>query len=63
MRDLTTSERAIVDLLGECFNRHQKLEEIHRSDCAEFAAAIHRAQNIVLARPATEAIQKEFGKL
>lgn len=54
MRDLTADEQRVADLLGEAFNLHERLPEIHEADRPEFMTAIHAAQNIVLARPATE---------
>lgn len=59
MRDLTEREREVIDLLAQAWNRHQELEEIHGSDSPEFAAAIHAAQNIVLARPGAEQLKAE----
>jgi hypothetical protein len=54
MRDLTVAENRVIDLLAEAWNEHQRLAEVHVSDSPEFCAAIHAAQNIVFARPATE---------
>jgi hypothetical protein len=57
MRDLTDDEKAAVQLLGDAFNIHQQLPEAHPADRREFAAAVHAAQNIILARPGTEWFQ------
>lgn len=54
MTQLNTSEHCIVQLLGDAFNLHQSLPEVHPHDQEEFMRAIHAAQNIVLARPETE---------
>lgn len=54
MRDLTLLERRIAQMLGDAWTLYGKLPEVHRSDSAEFTQAIHAAQNIILARPATE---------
>lgn len=59
MRDLTKEERALVEALGACASDHHQLPVIHQSDEDEFVRAIHAAQNIVLARPAVEAIKEE----
>lgn len=53
MRDLTPAEEELAQMLGDCFNAHQRLPEVHPHDAEEFMRAIHAAQNIVLARPAT----------
>lgn len=59
MRDLTPEERGVVEALGACANMHDLLPAIHPADEREFKTAIHAAQNVVLARPAVEAIQQE----
>lgn len=55
MRDLTETEQRCLDSLGESANMFSYLPEVHPADKAEFTQAIHAAQNIILARPATEA--------
>jgi hypothetical protein len=56
LRDLSEKERAVVERLGEAFNEFRELNEEapagHPDDLGEFKDAVHRAQNIVLARPA-----------
>lgn len=59
MRSLTREERALIDALGACASDHAQLPEVHPCDSAEFVRAIHQAQNIVLSRPAVEAIADE----
>jgi hypothetical protein len=59
MRDLTDEEIKCAQLLGDAWNLHQKLPQVHSSDEQDFAAAIHAAQNIILARPATEAVKND----
>lgn len=58
MRDLTPEEQAAAQLLGDAFNAHQQLPEVHPHDAEEFMRAIHAAQNIILSRPATELIRQ-----
>lgn len=55
MRDLSKEEQEVADKLGEAATLQAALPSIHPSDTPEFVQAIHAAQNIVLARPATEA--------
>lgn len=54
MRDLTADEQNCLNHLGEIANQYKTLPVVHEADLAEFVAAIHAAQNIILARPATE---------
>lgn len=54
---MTDSEREVVELLGEATNGFATLDQVHPSDLPEFVAAIHAAQNIVLARQNTHEIQ------
>lgn len=54
MRDLTEEELFVVNLLGTAFNAFMALPKIHSADAPEYAQAIHKAQNIVLSRPAAE---------
>ena len=51
---LTRAERSVFNMLGEAYNLFKQLERLHTADETEFAEAIHRAQNIVLSRPAME---------
>lgn len=48
---MTPEESEVVARLAEAWNLFVRLPTIHPSDQAEFAHAIHQAQNIVLARP------------
>lgn len=52
---MTPPEREVVEALGEAWNKFLELDEIHPMDKGEFASAVHRAQNIVMARAAREA--------
>jgi hypothetical protein len=54
VRDLTAREQQVLRLLGDAFNVYSELPHVHPNDGREFVHAIHAAQNIVLARPATE---------
>ncbi len=58
MRDLTDAEQHILNHLADAFNETGKMLQIHPSDLPEMAAAIHAAQNIILARPAAEMMQR-----
>lgn len=57
MRDLTPTENQVLGLLGDAWSKFIALPAAHPSDAREMKHAIHAAQNIVLARPATEAKQ------
>ncbi len=59
MRELTGKEMDLLNALGSCVTAHQSLPFVHDSDMPEFIAAIHTAQNIVLARPAVEFVKRE----
>lgn len=59
MRDLTDKEWQVVNMLGEAWNVFTQLEPSHPSDLEEFAQAVHVAQNIVFARPATEVAKSD----
>ena len=48
---LTDDERAIAILLGKAWDAFLRLPVEHGDDLAEFRHAIHRAQDMVLARP------------
>lgn len=60
MRDLDAGEEKVLKLLGKAANRHGRLVAVHPSDQEEFTRAIHAAQNIILARPATEEQQSRL---
>lgn len=57
MRDLTHEEDAVVTQLGDAMTQFAGLPVVHPNDTEEFVHAIHAAQNIILARPATEAMK------
>lgn len=48
---LTDDERAIAILLGKAWDAFLRLPVEHGDDLTEFRHAIHRAQDMVLARP------------
>ena len=48
---LTDDERAVLEKTVELTNSFCALPEEHRSDKAEFVAAIHRIQDMIMARP------------
>jgi hypothetical protein len=49
---LTKEESAVLDALATAYNRFVSLETLHGWHQEEFMHAIHRAQHLVLARPA-----------
>lgn len=49
---LTELERDVLDRLASAWNAFVELERRAESDSAEFAAAIHRAQNLIALRVA-----------
>jgi hypothetical protein len=49
---INSSERVVIQSLAEAWEYFGRLEVIHDSDTAEFLAAIHAAQNIVMQRVA-----------
>ena len=62
MRDLTPQEMAVIDHLSKAFNAHSGLPVIHDWMPREFMDAIHRAQHIVMSRPAQEVFNGENQK-
>lgn len=56
---LTEEESSVLRKLAAAWSEFIKLPEIHGSDNSEFLLAIHMAQNIVLARPATRIEQQK----
>lgn len=48
---ITDVELRVLELLGAAAKAFWLLPDEHPSDSAEFVAAVHAAQNIVLARP------------
>ena len=51
MTALESQEEKIINTLAEAWNEFVKLKVLHPSDNNEFMAAIHVAQNIIMARP------------
>ena len=49
---MTTDERAVADLLVAAWDGYVGLEAMHPDDVAEFAAALHRLQDLLAARVA-----------
>ena len=60
MRELTEEEHEVLDLLGEALIKFSELPPVYPYDCKEFMALSVAAQNIVLARPATETVIDGF---
>jgi hypothetical protein len=58
MIDLTTAEINIINLLAEAFNQHCDLPVVHDNYPREFCEAIHRAQHLIMCRPAQEVFNK-----
>lgn len=55
---MTKAERYVLDKLGEAFVAFRNLEQLHPHDLAEFTAAIHAAQNILLAREGLRSLKR-----
>lgn len=53
---LTEQEREVLEVLAGAWDLFLSLPEQHDADDSEFCAAIHAAQNIVLARPAMRSL-------
>ncbi len=51
---LNTQERRVLKRLVQAWSEFIKLDSYHPKDTTEFEQAIHRAQDLVLARPARE---------
>lgn len=58
---MTPEEREVLQILGEAWNKFAGLPVLHMADHTEFSAAIHQAQNIVLARPGMRELKEEEG--
>jgi len=56
MRDLTTEETRVVDLLAEAWNAQAGLPVMHPMEQDEFCRAIHAAQALVMSRPVRESL-------
>ena len=61
MRELTHEELDLLDFFGTAYVLFQKMEPVHSDDAGDFIRHIHALQNIVLARPATESLNKGKG--
>lgn len=48
--DLNEREAKVAQMLGDAWNEYLKLPKEHPMEQAEFCVAIHRCQDIVLAR-------------
>ena len=48
---LTQDERRVADMTADVVNAYWELPVEHPSDRGEFVAAIHRVQDLILARP------------
>ncbi len=51
-------EKKVFELLGKAFDEFILLPMLHHADLTDFVAAIHAAQNIILARPAMRELYK-----
>lgn len=47
---MTDKEKALVEMLGECYNQFVELDDKHHCDDTEFAQAIHMLQRQVMCR-------------
>lgn len=56
---MTEEEDAVLKALAEAWNKFLLLEVHHEDDRHDFSAAIHAAQNIVLARAGIRALRSE----
>lgn len=52
MTETEQNELRVIDDLADAYSRFSRLPPCHDSDLKEFEAAIHTAQNIVMARSA-----------
>jgi len=56
---ITNEEKEIVNMLAECWNAYTRLPPNYNDHGTEFSLAIHRAQNIILARTGIRQLNKE----
>lgn len=64
MRGLTAAEHEALQATGDAANLFAALPVVHPEDLSEYVRACHIIQNIILARPATEVmnrLKKEAG--
>ena len=59
---MTDEEKAVVALLASAWNAFLALPIEHLADEGEFLSAIHRAQDIVLSRPARRDLAAEASR-
>jgi hypothetical protein len=59
MRGLTTEEKHVLALLAAAYNKHVSLTKGHPHDREGFCRAINAAQDIVMSRPAYEALKRD----
>jgi hypothetical protein len=57
---LTEQELELTEKLGECWNLFLKTEDTHESEKIDFMNAIHKAQQIVMARSAVRCHPEMF---
>ena len=57
MRDLTERERYVLAMLAYTWNEFLSLPSVHVMEKQEFIDAIHRAQCIIMARPAADTLR------
>jgi hypothetical protein len=58
MRELTDDEHAAIAALAAAWNAFLTLPSLHPDDTDEFRHGVHALQNIVLSRPALEALNR-----
>lgn len=56
---LTPDERRALNHLGHAFIIFRAMVPEHSGDLVEFCQAIHKAQNIIMARPTLRALEAE----
>jgi hypothetical protein len=57
---VTKAELKVLDMLGDAYTAFTQLPQCHDSDLLEFEQAVHRAQNIIMARDAIRNHPKYF---
>lgn len=55
MSILTKQENLVLENLADAYINFAQLDTLHPADRREFEDAVHRAQNIVMSRPAMRA--------
>lgn len=63
MSKLTEEEKITLSLLADANIAFCQLEEYHSSDAREFTEAIHKAQNIIMARLAVREHPEIFHRI